>query len=309
MTAPATGPAGTRLRALGYGLGRALSGMRRRLLVTLLAIGAIGVSLVLVGLVALAAMNVERVTHGWGGGVQMVVYLDENASPERARAIARVLEQVPAVERVDYVPPDVAYRRLADSLGERRALLEGVEIGYLPSSLEVGLAGGVRDVAAISPMVKRLRATPGVEEVEFLGDWVERLTALLGTLRAAAAALAVLVAAACVYVVASTIKLGIYARRDELEILKLVGATDGFVKGPLVIEGALQGALGASIAVIVLFVLYRLGAPALQHMLQGALGPLELVFLPGGQAGLIVAAGAALGVLGSWLAIGRYAEV
>jgi cell division transport system permease protein len=282
--------------------------MRRRLLVSILATGAIGVSLVLVGIVYLAASNVARITGGWGDGVQMVVYLEDGSSPERARAIGRILAQVPAVERVDYVPPDVAHRRLLDSLGDRRALLEGVEIGYLPSSLEVTLAGGVRDVAAVSPVVAKLRAAPGVEEVEFLGDWVDRLTALLGTLRASALALALLVAAACVYVVASTIKLGVYARKDELEILKLVGATDKFVKGPLLVEGALQGIFGAGAAAGLLYLFFRLGAPALERMLQGALGPLDLSFLPPGQIALVVVAGAFLGVAGSWLAIGRYAE-
>jgi cell division transport system permease protein len=297
-----------RLRALLYGLQRALGGMRRRLLVSALATGAIGVSLVLVGIVYLASTNVARITGGWGEGVQMVVYLEEGASAERARAIGRVLAQVPAVERVDYIPPDVAHRRLQDSLGERRALLEGIEIGYLPSSLEVTLAGGVRDVAAVSPVVAKLRATPGVEEVEFLGDWVDRLTALLGTLRASALALALLVATACIYVIASTIKLGIYARKDELEILKLVGATDRFVKGPLLVEGALQGALGAGAAAGLLYLFFRLGAPALERMLAGALGPLDLAFLPGAQVALVVGAGALLGVAGSWIAIGRYAE-
>jgi cell division transport system permease protein len=298
----------TRLRAIAFGLVRALEGMRRRLLPSLLATGAIGVSLVLVGILYLTSTNVARITGGWGQGVQMVVYLEEGASAERARAIGRILSQVPAVERVDYVPPDVAHRRLLDSLGDRRALLEGVEVGYLPSSLEVTLAGGVRDVAAVSPIVSKLRATPGVEEVEFLGDWVDRLTSLLGALRASALALALLVAGACLYVVASTIKLGVYARRDELEILKLVGATDRFVKGPLLVEGALQGALGAGAAASLLYLFYRLAGPALERMLQGALGPLDLTFLPGTQVAAVVAAGALLGVAGSWLAIGRYAE-
>lgn len=297
-----------RLRAIRYGLRRALSGAARRPLVSILGTGAIGVSLLLVGVVFLAAQNVARLTSGWGRGVQMVIYLEDGAGPERARAIARVLEGVDAVEKVDYVPPDAAFARLRDGLGERRDLLDGVEAGYLPASLEVTLRSGVRDVAAVSPLVDRLRRTAGVEEVEFLGDWVDRLAALLRSLRFTAAALALLVAIACVYVVAGTIKLGVYTRKDELEVLKLVGATDRFVKGPLVVEGALQGALGAGAAVGLLWGLFRLGGPALERMLQGAVGELHLRFLPLEQVGLVVAAGALLGVVGSWLAIGRYAD-
>src|SRR5262249_56599285 len=96
------------------------------------------------------------------------------------------------------------------------------------------LRGGEGEVAAASPIVDRLKKTAGVDEVEFLGDWVDRLASLLGLLRAAALALGLLVAGACVYIVGGTIKLGMYARRDELSILRLVGATDSFVKLPLV---------------------------------------------------------------------------
>lgn len=297
-----------RLRAVRYGIARAFGGAARRPLVSFLATGAIAVSLLLVGVVFLAQQNVAQLTGGWGGGVQMVVYLHDDVTAERAAQIGGILRAVDAVEKVDYIPPDVAYARLRDSLGDRKDLLDGVELGYLPSSLEVTLAGGVRDVAGLSPLADRLRRTAGVEEVEFLSDWVDRLTALYGSLRLAALALAFLVGAACIYVIAGTIKLGVYARKDELEVLKLVGATDSFVKAPLVLEGALQGAFGAAAAVGLLYALFRLGAPALEGMLAGAIGGVSLTFLPLEHAGLCVAMGAALGVVGSWVAIGRYAD-
>ena len=298
----------SRLRALLYGFARALRGTTRRPLVAVLSTGAIGVSLLVVGVVGLAAANVARLTARWDRGVQMVVYLEDDVTPERARAIGQVLAGVSAIERVDYVPADMAYQRLQESLGARRELLDGVETGFLPASLEVKLAGGVRDVAAASPVIDRLRRTPGVEEVEFLGDWVDRLAALLQALRAAAIALGLLVGGACVYVIAGTIKLGMYARRDELEVLRLVGASDGFIRLPLVVEGALHGAVGAGVAVGLLYLVYRLGAPALERMLAGAVGGLSLTFLAPPLVCAALAAGLLLGVVGSWLAIGRHAE-
>jgi cell division transport system permease protein len=297
-----------RLRAIVYGLRRATGGAARRPVVTALSVGAIGISLLLVGVVVLAALNVSRLTQSWGRGVQMVVYLEEDTPPERAKAIGEILSAAPAVERVDFVPPDAAWQRLRDSLGDRRDLLDGVEVGFLPSSLEVTLGGGVKGIASVSPMVEKLRRTAGVEEVEFVGDWVERLTSLLATLRALAIALAIVVAAACIYVVAGTIKLGMYARNDELEVLKLVGATDSFVEAPLLVEGAMQGTLGAGVALSLLYLLYRLGAPALERMLGGAVGELDLSFLPAAQVALALGLGAALGVVGSWMAIGRHAR-
>lgn len=296
------------LRALTYGVARAFSGALRRPLITLLSTGAVSVSLLLFAVVYLTAENVSRWSATWGRGVQMVVYLREGVTLERAMSIGHVLKATPAVLRVDYVPENVAYERLRTSLGERQDLLAGVEVGFLPASLEVTLAEGVRDVASVSPMVARLRKISGVEEVEFLGDWVDRLTALLRGLRAVALVLALLVAIACIYIVAGTIKLGVYARRDELEIAKLVGATDSFVRVPLMVEGTLQGTLGATVAVGLLYALFRVGAPALQSTMSHSIGDLSLDFLPPIQVTAVVLAGALLGLLGSWVAIGRYAD-
>jgi cell division transport system permease protein len=299
----------TRLRALVYGVGRALRGSAGRPLVTILSTGAIGVALLLVGLAVLAARNVGAVTGRWDRGVQMIVYLTDGTTPERARAIGAVLGSLHAIERVDYVPPDAAWRRLADSLGsQRRDLLDGVEAGFLPASLEVRLAGGVRSVAAASPVIDKLKHTPGVEEVEFLGDWVDRLTALLGALRFGALLLALLVGGACIYIVAGTIQLGMYARKDELDVLRLVGATDAFIRLPLVVEGALQGTVGAAIGVGLLYGVYRFGAPTLERLLGGAIGAVHLDFLGPTLVAGALGAGLVFGVLGSWLAIGRHAE-
>jgi cell division transport system permease protein len=299
----------TRLRALVYGLARALRGALSRPLVSVLSAGAIGVALLLAGLVVLLGLNVNAIAGRWDRGVQMVVYLTDGTTPESARAIGQVLRAVPAVKAVDYVPPDAAFRRLQGALGNRKDLLEGIETGFLPASLEVTLAGGVRNVAAASPVIERLKRTPGVDEVELLGDWVEKLLSLRGALRAAALALGVLVAGACIYIVAGTIKLGMYARRDELEVLRLVGATDSFIRLPLVVEGALQGTIGAATAVALLYGIYRLGAPVLERMLAGALGQTPLLFLPTEGVALALAAGLALGVAGSWVAIGRHADI
>ena len=299
----------TRLRALVYGVARALRGTVGRPLVSLLSAGAIGVALLLAGLVVLLGQNVAAVAGRWDRGVQMVVYLSDGTAPERARAIGQILRGLPAVTAVDYVPPDVAFRRLETALGNRKDLLEGVETGFLPASLEVTLAGGVRNVAAASPVIERLKHTPGVDEVELLGDWVEKLLSLRGALRAAALALGVLVAGACIYTVAGTIKLGMYARRDELEVLRLVGATDSFIRLPLVVEGALQGTIGAATAVALLYGVYRLGAPILERMLAGALGQTPLLFLPAEMVALALGAGLVLGVAGSWVAIGRHADI
>ncbi len=288
-----------RLRALDYGVRRALEGLRRRPLSTALGTGAVSVALLLVALVHLAANNVGAVASAWGDDVQMVVYLEDNAPRERADAIGNALVQLPAIESVEYVSSADAHARLRDALGEHGEVLDGVEVGLLPASLEVALGDGVRDVAAVSPLVDKLRGIPGVESVELLDDRMLQLSALLGALRYAAFALAFIVAGACVYIVAATVRLGLQGRDRELEVQQLVGATAGFVRGPILLEGALQGAVGAIVAAVLLWILYAVGAAPLTAAFGAAFGHVTLSFLSAGDLALLVFGGATLGLIAS----------
>lgn len=285
----------------------AVANMQRRPVVTALAIGVIAIALFLVAMVYLAARNIESVTQRWGGGVQMVVYLDQGTSTDRAEGIASVLRGLEAVERVEYVPPTAALDRLRGFLGEHDQLIAGIEPGMLPASLEVTLGEGIKDVAAAHPLIARLESTPGVEEVEFLGEWVEQLTSLTAGLRYAGWFLLGLVALACIYIVATTLGLSLQSRRGEVATLELLGASRPFVRAPLLLEGVMQGALGAGLAVLLLWLLYRGTADALASVLGTAFGAGGPVFLPAGDLVLLIGVGAGLGLVGSWLATGRRA--
>ncbi|HEY7955900.1 MAG: cell division protein FtsX [Polyangia bacterium] len=288
---------------------RGLAGARRSPLIQLVAVSTIALSLVLLGVVELAASNVRRLARGWGDGVQMTVYLDDGIAPERAQAIAGALEKLPGVESVRSVDSLTAYARLKRSLGARGDLLDGVDESFLPASLEVALKPGVAEVIRAHPAFERLRRAPGVEDVELTGDWVSRLRGVERLLGEAGLGLGLLVLCACLYIVASTIRLGVFARKDEIEILKLVGATDGFVKGPFLVEGALQGLFGTALACGLLYGLYRLAAPHVTALLGGLLAAAPLAFFPPLELGLALAAGALIGLSGSALAVGRYLDV
>ncbi|MSP17393.1 MAG: FtsX-like permease family protein [Myxococcales bacterium] len=296
------------LRAGTYAVRRAIGGMARRPLVLALSVSAIGVALLLGGVVFLGARAVANVSSSWGGGVHMVVYLGDDVNPERAQAIAGAIEELDAVEEVTYISPADAFARLEQSLGGRRELLEGVEHGALPSSLEVSFAGGVRDVAGVSPFVDRLRKTPGVEDVELVSDWVDRLVFLLRSLRAGAIGLALLVSLAAIYLVSVTVRLALHARRDEIAILRLVGATERYVKGHVLFDGLVQGALGAGLAAGALHLLHGWIGPDLSATMSGILGTGSFAFFVPREIVALVALGATLGVVGSWLAIEKHVD-
>ena len=272
-----------------------------------LATGTIAVALLLVATVYLATRNVETATARWGGGVHMVVYLDEGTPAERAHAIGAALDGLAAVEHVEYVAPEAALERLRGFLGEQDELAAGIEVGMLPASLEVTLGAGIKDVAAAHPIIDRLENTPGVEEVEFLGEWVEQLTTLTVALRRAAWFLLLLVGLACIYIVATTLRLSAQLHRSEAAALDLLGASRGFVRAPIIAEGILQGVMGAMIAAGLLWLMFRATAPAIAEALPAAFGPMGPAFLPVADIALLIGMGAGCGLIGSWLASGRRA--
>lgn len=294
-----------RLRAIGYGVERTARALRRSPSTTAIAVGAVAAALLLVAIVHLASRNMGAIAGQLGGGVHMIVYLEDGTGDDRAAAIASVLTELPAVEGVELVAPEVARERLAAALGEDAEVLDGIEAGMLPASLEVSLRAGVRDVAAVHPVVERLEATAGVDSVELLDDWAATLQSLLAALRLTALLLAMVVASACVFIIGATIRLGLQSRGEELRVMDLCGASASFVRGPVVLEGAIVGAVGAALASVALWFVYQAGADRLRGALVEAFGAAPLGFLPGADIAALILAGAALGAAGSWIALPR----
>ena len=293
------------LRAVGYATFRALSGMRRSPGATAWVVGAIAMAFVLLGLVHLTARNVDGLTHRLGGA-QMIVYLDHGVSPEHADKISAALSQLPAVEQQAYVGQEQALERVRASLDDDD-LIAGLELGMLPASIEVSLTHGVRDVAAISPIVNRLQTTPGVESVEVTGEWIDRLAALRAGLQRAGWALFALVMGTCIFFVAASIALQMRSRRGEARVFDLMGASRMFVRGPLLINGIAQGAAGAALAALALWLIFQLGSDAVSHLLAQVLDRTETVaFLPPSHVALLIAGGGLFGLVGALLGIRRY---
>lgn len=288
---------------------RVFAGARDQPLIQLVAVGTIALSLLLVGVVELTALNVKQLARGWGADVQMTVYLEDGVTPARAQKVAAALGKLPGVVAVRTVDAHEAWTRLRRSLGARADLLDGVEEGFLPASIEVSLKPGVAEVLRAHPAFDKLRHTAGVEDVELMGNWAGRLRGLERLLSTAGWAVAALVLCACLYIVGSTIRLGVFARRDEIEIWKLVGATNGFVKAPFFVEGGLQGALGTGLAVALLYALFRVASPRVEALLGGWLASGPLNFFTPAQLAVAVAFGALLGLCASALALGRYVKV
>jgi cell division transport system permease protein len=280
---------------------RAWIAMVRSPYVTVTGTGTIYVAVLSIGMVAAALGMAERLLGAWAGEVRISVYLDRGA--DLAAAGAAVAALAPG-RSVEVVPAAEGLRRLAQGLGDEARLLDGVGADAIPDCVEVAVPGITPDEARSLSL--RLRAVPGATDVDYGTAWLERLETLVRRARVAGLALLVLLGLATAVLVSNTLRLAVYARREEIEIMKLVGATDAFVGAPFLLEGVLQGALAGGLAGASLVGLRA----ALLPRLAAALGPLsELTpgaVLPWPLLLGVLGGGAAIGLLASGLAILRF---
>jgi len=212
--------------------------------------------------------------------------------------------------QVTVVPPDAALSRLRTELGDLGDALAELPENPLPASLELRVPPEKRTPGALQALAKELRAEPGVAGVDYGEAAVERLSAIARALRFGMLVAFAVVLGATIIIVAATLQLAIYARRGEIEIQKLVGATDRFVKAPFLLEGLLQGVLGAGVALLGLWAFGRVVGPTLGTLFAFLLGPgVAAPWVEPRLALELVGAGCGLGLGGSFVAVGRFLRV
>jgi len=287
-----------------YFLRRALRNMLHSPVLSAASICTVGVALALLAFFAIAVLNVQRLTASWAAELAVVAYLEQ---PPDGTVLNRWLSEIrayPEIAEVTYVSRQEAYQRFKKRLGNDADLLEGLGADVLPASLEIRLKPERRE--AMAAVVERLSSNKALGELHYGREWLERFDAFLLLLRTVGAALGGFLVLAALVIVANTIKLTLYARQDELEAMTMVGATSLFIKLPYLIEGALQGLFGGIVALAVSFVAFRV-------ILRESLGNILLLtgidtihFLPLVWQGLLVVAGALVGLLGSLLALRKF---
>jgi cell division transport system permease protein len=279
-----------------YALREALAAFRRAPLLTGLSAAMIALSLFLMGLFGLAAYNIQRVLQRVEQRIEVVAYLRDDAAPASVTAAQHEIEQYPEVREVLYISREQALRKAQAELPEFRTIFAGLESNPLPASLEVALQPNQEGPQVVESVANRLRAFPFVEDVRYGSDWLGPLYLLRRVAGVATLILGGAFAIVAALIIGAAVRMAIYARRDEISIMRLVGATDGFIRRPFLLEGLFTGVLGGTAAVVLTFVVF--------DILSGSLFRLE--WLPDlwvlGGAG----AGALLGVVSSAIAVRRH---
>jgi cell division transport system permease protein len=281
-------------------LRRAATNLWRAPLPSIVAVITIGLALFLGASLAFSIASARALLVSWGAQPSVTAYLDPGLSDEQARSLA---ERLRSQERIDVVlvSKAAALNRLRVQLGSLGGALDDLPANPLPVSLELTVGPGVN----LRALADRIAALPGVREVDYGREWVDRVEALGRALRQFGTAALVLVSFAALLVVANTIRLAVYARREEIDIMKLVGATDAYVRLPFVIEGALQGFCGAILAIGALAAVQRFVLPRAAAAFAFASG-VPAPHVSPAHCGLLVAAGALVGLCGSYLAVARF---
>ncbi|WP_419939824.1 cell division protein FtsX [Candidatus Palauibacter sp.] len=279
-------------------LREALAGFRRTPLLCALSIGAIGLSLVILGLFGLVAHNIGGAISDVERRVEVVGYLLDDAASEQVRAARRELEALPAVESVRYVSKDEALERARRDLVEFSNVYGELLVNPLPASFHLRLREGFRTPEAVSETASLLAAYPFIEEARFGDEWVERLFALRSAATGIALALGGGFALVAMLLIVTTVRMAILARGEEIEIMQIVGAREGYIQRPFLLEGAVTGLAGGLLALGVTRLVYVV-FPARFAALE------SLAWLPHLWTATGVATAAALGLLAAAFSVHR----
>jgi len=279
-----------------YAIREALAAFRRAPVLTGLASAMVGLALFVVGLFGLATYNLQLALSTIEDRVQVAVYLRDDARQSEIDLAQTELANLPAVRSVRFVSKTQALERAREELPDFAELFSDLEVNPLPQSLKVELISGQRSQQVVEDVSAAAMRYPFVEDARYGREWVDRLFALRRIGATTTFAMGAAFALVAALIIGTALRIAIFARREEIYVMRLVGATNGFIRRPFLLEGAIAGLIGGGLAWLMTWATYR-GVYAFLF---------EVAWIPpmwilGG-----LAAGAVFGALASTLAIGRH---
>ncbi len=290
------------MRAVPYAFEEALTSLWRGRQAGLLSTLTIALALFVLGGFLVVTANLERLGTEWSNAAELSVYLTDEVTAGQRRAIELALAPSDTIAAHEYVSKADALARFKQTFGDLAATADGLGGNPLPASLEVRLRPRPDVGAGVDELATRLRQMPGVADVRYDRQWLKRVLSAINVVRAVGLVLGSVLAIAAALTVANVVRLALYARRDELDIMNLVGAPPAFVRGPFVMEGVLQGGIGALAALLALGVAFFALRTRYLMPLASALNLSSIHFLPIELCLVLVAGGMAVGCIGGLVA-------
>ncbi len=291
------------MRRIIYLVKEALANIRLNRTTTIIAVATTAFTLACFGVFLLLYVNLRGIARSLQEDIKVMVYLSDDLSADALSDLQQRLKGEREVAAISYLSKDQALADFREQFPSEHHLLQGLGENPLPASLVVTVAPQFRSSESVRRWAERLKTVPGVAQVQYNQDWIESLGAIVGYIELASVAVGTVLSAASITIIANTIRLALYARRAEIEIMRLIGATGAFIKIPYLLEGAILGAVGGALSLSLLkagfeFFKLQLGSPG--RLLGVGTG---FSFFPGHMSFLIVLAGLVLGSVGSFVSL------
>jgi len=293
------------MRALDYAIREAWASLRQRRGASAFAVLAIALAMTVLGALLLITWNAERLVSQWASVAEVSVFLLDDATSGQRGELEAVIDQSGAALDREYVSKEQALGRFRREFAELASLTAGLDSNPFPASVEVRMRPEAERDGRATALVRQVAALPGVADVRYDREWLGRVTSGLQTTRRAGLVFALLMALAAGVTVAAVVRIGLFARTEEIQIMRLVGSPMAFIRGPFVAEGLLQGGGGAIVAMLLLWAGFSVMRAWWDTELGALLDDSAVAFLPIRLCAFVVAGGMLVGGAGGLVASWR----
>jgi len=264
----------------------------------------IAISILIVSTFALFFVNANEIINSWKKGIRIMAYLKPDAPETKIPELKRKIQRMDGIQDVRFISKNEAFQQLKKQMRRQSSLFENLKENPLPDAFEIRLIASSQNQEKVEMLATRLESLPQVDEVEYGQRWLGRFTNFFNLFRLTGYVMGGLFFMAALLIVANTIRLVLYSRREEIEIMRLVGATDRFIKAPFYIEGLIQGAFGGIIGLAALFVTFMFISSSVKQGLSPALFTIRFLS-PGTFCGIILSS-TFVGWIGCYLSLKQF---
>lgn len=292
---------------LKFHLKSALKDIRSNRLLSLVTISTFALSILIVSTALLFFVNMNTIIDGWRQGIHMMAYLQDGLNDTDRNHLKAQIENLYGVGRVDFISKEQALARLREQMNRQAGILDNLEGNPLPDAFEVQMIAASQNWEKVEQLAASLEALEGVGEVEYGQRWIKRIINVFHLFRMTAYTMGALFFMAAVFIVGNTVRLVLFSRKEEVEIMRLVGATEGFILAPFYFQSLLQAAAGSVIGLVGLYIIYML----IQSRIAAGMtaGFFEPRFLSAATQASIVGCSMLVGWLGCHLSVKQYVKL
>jgi len=297
------------LSTLFYYLSEAFVNLWSNKIMNILSIGTIAISLFILGIFLLVSTNLSGVINEWGEKVQVNIYLKNDISQNNFLFLRDRIESSPEVESYRYVSQQDALKEFRELFGKYETFSDKLEEDVFPASFEIKIKSDFRTTGKIEKFTERFANITGIEEIQYDREWILRLNTIINLIKLLAVTIGGILVLAAISTTSNVIKMTILSRKDEIEVMRLVGASNSFIKGPFFFEGFIQGLTAGGIAVGLLYFLFKMAKSYISTSAGLFFTYIDFSFLNTPEIVLFIIGGTLVGTLGSLLSLGRFLKI